>query len=68
MHLYLYGTKIDSCKSFRVHGAFKFRNYRSDNNSIAQCGHDKVVALVANSDFKPRLIQYKKETNTIKIL
>ena len=65
----LYDIRTDSCKRFKVNGAFKFTNYFAGNYPIAQCGHNKVVALVATfPDFKPRLIKYVKETNSITIL
>ena len=63
----LYDVRSDSCLSVKVQGAFEFYNW-AGSYPIAQCGHNKVVALVSDADGKPRLIQFVKLTNTITIL
>lgn len=66
----LFDTRTDSCSSVAVHGAFMFYNNKDTSNyPIAQCSHNKVVALViSQSDYKPRFIQYERQTNTISVL
>ena len=75
--VHLYDGRTDSCKSVNAHGAFTFINSNSGNYPIAQCGLNKVVALVSHckpstktdlGGFRPYFIQYVKETNTITIL
>ena len=75
----IYDTKTDKCFSVALNEGvdFNFDNNYSSNNSIAQYGPNKVVALVGdpgkNYDYtetqrKPRLINFVKETNTIKTI
>ena len=65
----IYDTRTDRCQSVAVTGAFKFFNWSQGNFSIAQSGHNKVVALVTgSSDLKPYFIKFVKETSSITIL
>ena len=64
----IYDTRSDSCTSVPVSGALELYNHSRDcNNSIVKIGHNKVVALVLTG-YKPTLIKYERETNSIIIL
>ena len=66
----IYDTKTDLLSSVAITGAFEFFNDPAGANySIAQSGHNKVVALVTRlPERKPCLIQFTKETSSITIL
>ena len=70
----IYDTITDSCSSVAVTSSsikpLEIYNYIHDgDNSIAKFAHNKTVALVhSESDGKPNLITYFKETSSIAIL
>ena len=63
--VHIYDTRTDQCSSVAVTGSFFFYNFSRSNYPIAQCGHNKVVALVTGPLLEPYFIKFVKETRSI---